>query len=134
MLPFFMVNQKIWDLEFEIFVPAATSHLIIKDQVDRMIASKIEVFPCAANVPFFDPEMFLGPIGLYADENFSVIPDFIANCGKARVATYLMEKEVPIDDASIFNDITTTIKQALQKTHALNPYKTGLARLRLKWL
>jgi glutamate dehydrogenase/leucine dehydrogenase len=55
MLPFFMVNQKIWDLEFEIFVPAATSHLIIKDQVDRMIESKLEVFPCAANVPFFDP-------------------------------------------------------------------------------
>ncbi len=128
MLPFFMVNQKIWDLEFEIFVPAATSHLIIKDQVDRMIASKIEVFPCAANVPFFDPEIFLGPIGLYADEKFSVIPDFIANCGKARVATYFMEKEAPMDDASIFNDITTTIKQALQKTHALNPYKTGLAQ------
>ncbi len=128
MLPFFMVNQKIWDLEFEIFVPAATSRLIIKDQVDRMIASKLEVFPCAANVPFFDPEMFIGPIGLYADENFSVIPDFIANCGKARVATYLMEHEVPLDDASIFNDIAATIQRTLNKTHILNPYKTGIAR------
>ena len=70
-------------IAFEIFVPAATSRLIIKDQVDRMIASKIEVFPCAAHVPFFDPEIFLGPIGLYADEKFSVIPDFIANSGRA---------------------------------------------------
>ena len=95
MLPFFMVNQKIWDLEFEIFVPAATSRLIIKDQIDRMIASKIEVFPCAAHVPFFDPEIFLGPIGLYADEKFSVIPDFIANCGRARASAYFMENPVP---------------------------------------
>lgn len=128
MLPFFMVNQKIWDLEFEIFVPAATSHLIIKDQIDRMIASKLEIFPCAANVPFFDPEIFLGPIGLYADEKFSVIPDFIANCGRARACSYFMENEAPMDDASIFNDITTTIQRALSKTHALNPYKTGIAQ------
>lgn len=128
MLPFFMANQKIWDLEFEIFVPAATSRLIIKDQIDRMIASKIEVFPCAAHVPFFDPEIFLGPIGLYADEKFSVIPDFIANCGRARACTYFMENPVPEGDEPIFNDITSTIQQALQKTRVLNPYRTGIGQ------
>jgi glutamate dehydrogenase/leucine dehydrogenase len=128
MLPFFMANQKIWDLEFEIFVPAAASRLIIKDQIDRMIASKIEVFPCAAHVPFFDPEIFLGPIGLYADEKFSVIPDFIANCGRARACTYFMENPVPNEDEPIFNDITQTIQQALQKTRALNPYRTGIGQ------
>lgn len=128
MLPFFMANQKIWDLEFEIFVPAATSRLIIKDQIDRMIASKTEVFPCAAHVPFFDPEIFLGPIGLYADEKFSVIPDFIANCGRARACTYFMENPVPEGDEPIFNDISLTIQQALQKTRVLNPYRTGIGQ------
>lgn len=128
MLPFFMANQKIWDLEFEIFVPAATSRLIIKDQIDRMIASKIEVFPCAAHVPFFDPEIFLGPIGLYADEKFSVIPDFIANSGRARACTYLMEHPIPENDELIFNDISTAIRSALEKTHTLNPYRTGIAQ------
>jgi glutamate dehydrogenase/leucine dehydrogenase len=128
MLPFFMFNQKIWDLEFEIFVPAATSRLIIKDQIDRMIASRLEVFPCAAHVPFFDPEIFLGPIGLYADEKFSVIPDYIANCGRARASTYFMENPVPDADEPIFNDIAQTIREALRKTHALNPYRTGIAQ------
>jgi glutamate dehydrogenase/leucine dehydrogenase len=128
MLPFFMVNQKIWDLEFEIFVPAATSRLIIKDQIDRMIASKIEIFPCAAHVPFFDPEIFLGPIGLYADEKFSVIPDFIANSGRARACTYLMEHPVPENDELIFNDISSAIRSALEKTHTLNRYRTGIAQ------
>lgn len=128
LLPFYMANQKIWDLEFEIFVPAATSRLIIKDQIDLMIASKIEVFPCAAHVPFFDPEIFLGPIGIYADEKFSVIPDFIANCGRARAYTYFMENPVPENDEPVFQDIAETVKGALLKTHALNPYRTGIAQ------
>lgn len=128
MQPFFMVNQKIWDLQFEIFVPAATSRLIIKDQIDRMIASRIEVFPCAAHVPFFDPEIFLGPIGLYADEKFSVIPDYISNSGRARACTYFMENEVPESDELIFNDISNTVRAALTKTHGLNPYRTGIAQ------
>jgi glutamate dehydrogenase/leucine dehydrogenase len=128
MLPFDMVNKKIWDLEFEIFIPAAASRLINKDQVDRMIASKLEVFSCGANVPFADPEIFFGPIGLYADQKFSVIPDFIANCGMARVFAYFMENEVKMDDASIFNDISQTIKNALLKTHSVNSKKTGIAQ------
>ncbi|HET9486125.1 MAG TPA: Glu/Leu/Phe/Val dehydrogenase dimerization domain-containing protein, partial [Chryseosolibacter sp.] len=113
LLPFEIVNKKIWDLDFEIFIPAASSRLITRDQVDRMIASKLEVFSCGANVPFADPEIFFGPTGLYADQKFSVIPDFIANCGMARVFAYFMENEVKIDDVSIFNDISQTIRSAL---------------------
>ncbi len=128
MLPFDDVNKKIWDLEFEIFIPAAASRLITKDQVDRMMASKLEVFSCGANVPFADPEIFFGTTGLYADEKFSVIPDFIANCGMARVFAYFMENEVSMDDAAIFNDISRIIRNAMNKTHDANPQKTGIAQ------
>ncbi len=128
LLPFEVVNQKIWDLEFEIFIPAAASRLITKEQVDRMIASKVEVFSCGANVPFADPEIFFGATGLYADQKFSVLPDFIANCGMARVFAYFMENEVKMDDHSIFNDISQIIRSALVKTHALNQKKTGIAQ------
>jgi glutamate dehydrogenase/leucine dehydrogenase len=128
LLSFEMVDKKIWDLEFEIFIPAAASRLISRQQVDRMIASKLEVFSCGANVPFADPEIFFGPTGLYADQKFSVIPDFIANCGMARVFAYFMENEVRMDDASIFSDISQTIRSAMVKTHALNQTKTGIAQ------
>ena len=128
LLPFNVTNQKIWDLDFEIFIPAAASRLITREQVDRMIASQLEVFSCGANVPFADPEIFFGPTGLYADEKFSVIPDFIANCGMARVFAYFMENEVKMDDASIFNDISQTIRSALVKSHAINQRKTGIAQ------
>ena len=128
LLPFEIANEKIWDLEFEVFIPAAASRLVTKEQVDRMISSKLEVFSCGANVPFADPEIFFGPTGLYADQKFSVIPDFIANCGMARVFAYFMENEVSMSDGDIFNDISNTIKNALEKTKKANPKGTGIAR------
>jgi glutamate dehydrogenase/leucine dehydrogenase len=128
LLSFETVNEKIWDLEFEVFIPAAASRLVNKDQVDRMIASKVEVFSCGANVPFADPEIFFGSTGLYADEKFSILPDFIANCGMARVFAYFMESEVAMDDASIFADISKTIRTALEKTKKVNPSKTKIAQ------
>jgi len=128
MIPYEELNMKIWDQEFEVFIPAAASRLITKDQVDRMINSKVEVFSCGANVPFADPEIFFGPTGLYADEKFSVLPDFIANCGMARVFAYFMESEVSMDDVAIFYDISDTIRKALERVHGLDKGKTKIAQ------
>lgn len=128
LLPFDIANQKIWDLEFEIFVPAAASRLVNKEQVDKMAKSGVEVFSCGANVPFADPEIFFGPTGMYADEKFSVLPDFIANCGMARVFAYFMENEVSMEDRDIFDDISRTIRVALEKTRTVNQTKTKLAQ------
>jgi glutamate dehydrogenase/leucine dehydrogenase len=128
LIPFYMGNEKIWDLDFEIFIPAAASRLITRDQVDRMISSNLEVIACGANVPFADKEIFFGPTGLHADEKFSVIPDFIANCGMARVFAFFMESEVPMNDHAIFSDISETIRKALEKTHKGNPGKTRIAQ------
>jgi glutamate dehydrogenase/leucine dehydrogenase len=128
LLSFDLVNQKIWDLEFEVFIPAAASRLVTKDQIDRMIKSGVEVFSCGANVPFADPEIFFGPTGVYADEKISVIPDFIANCGMARVFAYFMEREVSMTDEAIFSDISQTILIALEKTRKVSVSKTKLAQ------
>lgn len=128
LLPFELANQKIWDLEAEIFVPAAASRLVTQPQIDRMISSGLQVLSCGANVPFADPEIFFGSTGLYTDEKVSVIPDFIANCGMARVFAYFMEREVSMTDEAIFSDISNTIKRAMEKAHDINPSKTKLAQ------
>ncbi|HAP31274.1 MAG TPA: amino acid dehydrogenase, partial [Flavobacteriales bacterium] len=85
MLPFDEVNAKIWDMKVDVFIPAAASRLIKKDHLERMIAGELDVISCGANVPFADEEIFFGSIGEFADERVSVLPDFIANCGMARV-------------------------------------------------
>ncbi|MCH2198404.1 MAG: amino acid dehydrogenase [Flavobacteriales bacterium] len=127
MLSFEEVNEKVWDLDAEVFLPCAASRLITKDQIERMIKSKLEVVSSGANVPFADPEIFYGAIAEFADQHVAVIPDFIANCGMARVFAYLMSTDdVNMTDEAIFNDTSDTIKKALEATHAKRSDRTHI--------
>ena len=130
MISFEEVNSKIWDLNAEVFIPCAASRLIQKDQVEKMIETGIEVIACGANVPFADPEIFFGPIAEYADSKISIIPDFIANCGMARVFAYLMSNDLPtiMSDASIFEDTSDIIKNAIQETYNVSNSKTHISK------
>jgi glutamate dehydrogenase/leucine dehydrogenase len=129
MLSFDEVNEKIWDVKADVFIPCAASRLITNDQLMRMINSGVEVISAGANVPFADPEIFFGPIADYADEHISIIPDFISNCGMARVFAYLMSNDLDeITDEGIFVDTSETIKKAMVKAHAKNGSKIGIAK------
>lgn len=132
LIPFEEINAQIWDLPHEIFIPAAASRLVTQDQVARMVKAGLEVISCGANVPFEDSEIFFGPIGVWADEQVAVIPDFIANCGMARVFAYLMSDEAEVTDQAIFSDVSRTILTALEKTFSENPQKTKLAQTSFK--
>lgn len=120
MIPFAEINEKIWKLGADIFAPCAASRLVTKDQIDNLIANGLEVISCGANVPFADKEIFFGSIMEETDSKVSLIPDFISNCGMARVFAYFMEKKVQMTDEAIFYDISETIKKALEKAHNLN--------------
>lgn len=129
MMSFDEVNEKIWSVNAEVFIPCAASRLITIEQVDLMIDAGIEVIAAGANVPFADPEIFFGPIGYHTDTRISVIPDFISNCGMARVFAYLMSSDLPpLEDQAIFEDTSNTIKKAIQKTYNENPGKTQIAQ------
>lgn len=128
LISFEEVNAKIWDINAEVFIPAAASRLVTKEQVERMKKAGMEVIACGANVPFADPEIFFGPTGEFADENLSVIPDFISNCGMARVFAYLMNKGVSMSDEAIFEDASSVIATALKKSFAQNNSKTHIAK------
>jgi len=104
MLTFEQANEEIWSVGAEIFVPAAASRLLTQSQLDAMVDNGLKVISSGANVPFADKEIFFGPISQSADERVSVLPDFIANCGMARVFAYLMEDNVEMTDKAIFAD------------------------------
>lgn len=127
MIPFDEINQRIWKVKAEIFAPCAASRLITREQVDQMVESGLEVISSGANVPFADSEIFFGPIMEYTDGRVSVIPDFIANCGMARVFAYFMERRVQMTDEAIFNDTSETIRKALKNVHDHNTAKTHLS-------
>ncbi len=127
MIPFAEINEKIWSMGAQVFAPCAASRLVTKEQVDNMISSGLEVISSGANVPFADKEIFFGPIMEETDKKVSLIPDFIANCGMARVFAYFMEKKVQMTDEAIFSDTSNTIKNAIQKAHALNADKKNIS-------
>jgi len=127
MIPFDEINEKIWNLPCEIFAPCAASRLITQTQINQMIGSGLEVVSCGANVPFADKEIFFGSIMENTDKQVSLIPDFISNCGMARVFAYFMERRVEMTDEAIFADTSEIIKKALEKTYAKNSQKTKIS-------
>ena len=126
--PFDEINNEIWKSGAEIFIPAAASRLVTNKNLEDMIEHNLEVISCGANVPFADKEIFFGPIAKKADSQVSVIPDFISNCGMARTFSYLMEKNIDINDLSIFEAVSKTIFDALREAHESNNSKQLIAK------
>jgi glutamate dehydrogenase/leucine dehydrogenase len=127
LIPFEEASKLIWEQQAEIFVPAAASRLVKQQEVDQLISGGLEVIACGANVPFADQEIFFGQIMEHADNNVAVIPDFISNCGMARVFAYLMERNVEMSDEAIFTDASQVIEKALRKVYAESTAKTKLS-------
>ena len=132
LIPYEEMNEKVWTIGAEIFIPAAASRIVQDAQVKSMISAGLEVISCGANVPFADKEIFMGPGAEFADREVSVIPDFIANCGMARVFRYLMNDNIPITDEAIFKDVANCISNALADVHKVNPSKINISRTALE--
>ena len=129
-LPAAELHERVWQQGVDIFVPAAASRLVTQAQVEQLVAGGLEVIASGANVPFADPKevIFFGPIADFADHHCASIPDFIANCGMARVFAYLMQPGAALTDEAIFADVSQIIYAALARTRALSPANTEIAR------
>jgi glutamate dehydrogenase/leucine dehydrogenase len=122
------VNERIWDVQADLFIPAAASRLVTYEQVQRMKNAGVGVISSGANVPFADKEIFFGPVMEKTDSLMTVIPDFISNCGMARVFAYLMGEDVKISDEAIFSDVSNTIRQAMIQVVHQCPNKVHFSR------
>jgi len=127
LLPFAEVNERIWNLGAQIFIPGAASKLVTPAQVEALLAGGLEVVSCGANVPFVDDEVFFGPTARQLDEKVALIPDFIANCGMARVFAYLMHPNVEMTDQAIFQDVSETIRKAMAEVYNDRPMPNQLS-------
>ena len=128
LLSFEEANRRIWSLPADIFIPAAASRLVTQSDAEKMLASGVELTACGANVPFADPEIFFGPVADYIDSRMSVIPDFISNCGMARVFAYLMGNNIEVSDEAIFQDVSSVIRKAIQETYEKDVSKRHISK------
>jgi len=133
LIPLDKIKKEIWHMDAEIFIPAAASRLVHREHVEWLIENGLEVISCGANVPFADNEIFYGETAEFADMNLTVIPDFIANCGMARVFRYLMNDAALITDEAIFNDVSNCIGEAMGEVHRSHNSATGFTAAALEW-
>src|SRR5262249_4050532 len=68
-----------WQTAADIFVPAATSYTIDLLRVEQLRSAGVSVIACAANTPFADRQRGAVDVQKAADQEFTIIPDFIAN-------------------------------------------------------
>lgn len=127
LIPFEQANEMIWNLKADVFIPGAASKLVNRSQIDALIDNGLQVVSCGANVPFVDDLVFFGPTAKYTDEKISVIPDFIANCGMARVFAHLMKADADMTDDGIFTDVSNTIRKALKEVQDINQKASGVS-------
>ena len=62
------------------------------------------------------------------DRLVSVIPDFISNCGMARVFSYLMQNNALLNDKAIFEAVSTTIYDALNDVYLKKNENKNIAK------
>ncbi len=131
-MPSEAVNERIWDIPADIFIPGAASNLVGMEQSKRLINKGLQVMACGANVPFVDSDMFFGETAQYVDAHCTLIPDFLANCGMARLFAYLMNDEIEISDEAIFGDVSNTIRDGLFNVYKKNTSKRNFTRTALE--
>jgi glutamate dehydrogenase/leucine dehydrogenase len=127
MKPFEETNDNIWDIDVDIFIPGAAAKIVSMSQVERMMKNGLETISCGANVPFVDDKVFFGETADTIDKKISLIPDFVANCGMARVFAYLMQKDVEVTDRAIFSDVSEVIKNYLLRLYEQNTKATDIS-------
>jgi glutamate dehydrogenase/leucine dehydrogenase len=127
LISFEEANERIWDLGAQIFVPGAASKIVTLNQVQRLITGGLEVIACGANVPFTDDGVFFGETARFADDRIALIPDFIANCGMARVFAYLMQPDIRVTDKAIFGDVSDIIANALSDVNKFDTHCTKIS-------
>lgn len=120
MMSFQEANKEFWNVKADIFIPGAASKIISGDQINSLISHGLEAVSCGANVPFVDDKVFFGPTATEADANVAIIPDFIANCGMARVFAHLMSEDLELTDVSIFDDVSDTIRTGLLEIYTMD--------------
>ena len=128
LISFEEANNRFWDLEADIFIPGAASKLVTTVQVERMVAKGLQLISCGANDPFIDDALFFGKNADFIDSRVSVVPDFVANCGMARVFAYLMTQDVEMTDEAIFNDVSKIIEDFLIQIRNIDDSRLDITR------
>lgn len=127
------LDKELEKLQIDLFIPAAASKLVAESSYDLMKRNGLELIACGANVPFKEEGLLFGPLTEKIDRELALIPDFIANCGVARLFAYLMQKDVEISEEAIFQDIEDTMHDAISQLYTQTQQAVKLSENALRY-
>ncbi len=128
-------GDELLSMQADVYIPAAASHTTTAARLSLLRQRGIKVISCGANNAFaYDArkqrvEDWVGDMLTLqrdADTHFAIIPDFIANCGMARVFNYLMSAGSKADAGAILRDAGDLIDQRVQEMLAGHTGDHGL--------
>lgn len=99
----------------DIFVCAALSESLAPAELDRLAEAGVSMIACGSNQPFRELKIGSTRVARQADRRFTVLPDFVSNCGMARAFSYLMEPDAQPVAEPLFKAVETTIVDALDE-------------------
>jgi glutamate dehydrogenase/leucine dehydrogenase len=108
-------EEFFWNTPADIFIPAATSRTVDAQQLDALERVGVWCIAAGANNPFVEQSFDSFETALNADKRFSLIPDFIANCGMARAFAYCMQPGVDVRARAIAEDIAHCVTGAVKE-------------------
>jgi glutamate dehydrogenase/leucine dehydrogenase len=114
-------RKQFWSTAADVFVVAAVSGTVNERTLNQLSANKVKVLACGANQPFAEVKLGSTRIAQLADRRFAVIADILANCGRARTFSYLMEPHAKPTAEGVFagvdETITKTLRESLDRTN-----------------
>lgn len=116
-------SAAFWRTQADVFVPAASSFLVHEERLELLRNAGVELITCGANSPFNDRTLGEFSVQKAADRSFAIIPDFIANCGMARLFAYLMDVGVEVSATAIQADLERRIRATIERL--LDGYSGG---------
>ncbi len=108
-------RHRFWDVPANAFVCAALSDTLDERRLDALERGGVRLIVCGANHPFRERAIGATEVQQSADSRFAILPDVLANCGRARAFAYLMEPGARAEAEPIFAAVTRTIDEALDE-------------------
>jgi glutamate dehydrogenase/leucine dehydrogenase len=128
-------GDEIFEVEADIFIPAAASHTLTGRRLKQLRKSGVKVWSCGANNPFAyktkkaDVSAWVDEmvdLQRKADKHFAILPDFVANSGMARTFAYLMKAGASTDQALILKDAADAMDAGVDRLLDGHKGKAGL--------
>ncbi len=114
-------RKRFWMTDADVFVVAAVSGTVNEPVLTQLANSKVAVIACGANQPFAEVKLGSTRIAQMADRRFAVLADIMANCGRARTFSYLMDPNAQPTAEGVFAGvdatITNTLRESIERTH-----------------